>query len=398
MMRAATFNLLVLLTPTSFSAPCVDKDPNAPIPAIGLQEIAGGFKHPTHVTHAGDGSGRLFVVEQAGVIRIVENGKVLPEPFLDIRNRVDAGGEKGLLSVAFHPRYRENGVFFVDYTTKPDRLYTHVSRFKIRDRHRADPASETVLLEIHQPYSNHNGGQLAFGPDGYLYIGMGDGGAANDPHGHGQNPDSLLGKLLRIDVNSEQKPRRYAIPKDNPFVNQKGYRAEIWALGLRNPWRFSFDRLNGRLYLADVGQDEVEEIDVIEKGGNYGWNIMEGDICTPKVNPKCQPAGLKRPIHTYRHPEGFSITGGFVYRGSALPGLCGVYLYADYVTQRLWGLRYDGQRVTTNVELIERPRRNPLVDKLTGAALGISSFGEGEDGEIYVADHQGGRILKLVAR
>jgi glucose/arabinose dehydrogenase len=389
---------LVLVLPAAQAAPCVDKDPSAPVPPIAFREVARGLKHPTDVAHAGDGSRRLFVVEQAGTIRIVEDGKVLKEPFLDIRRKVDAGGEKGLLGLAFHPRFKENGWFYVNYTAATDKLYTVVARFRTAGRHRADPKSETVLLKIHQPYSNHNGGQLTFGPDGYLYIGLGDGGWRDDPHGHGQNLKSLLGKLLRIDVNREEPPRRYAIPKDNPFVGRPSAYPEIWAYGLRNPWRFSFDALTGRLYLADVGQDAAEEIDVIEKGGNYGWNIMEGDICTPGVNPDCDRSGLKPPVHVYRHPLGKSITGGFVYRGRALPGLCGVYLYADYVTRRVWGLRYDGAKVTVNTELASPTLSDKILGKLGASELpAISSFGEDEDRELYAADHQGGKILRIVA-
>jgi len=382
--KAGIFFALLCAATAAHAAPCADKGPTAPIPDVAFQEVAGGFKNPTHVAHAGDGGGRLFVVEQRGVIHIVEDGRVLPEPFLDISDRVESGGEKGLLSVAFHPRYRENGLFYVDYTTRADRLYTRISRFKRRDRNRAERKSETVLLEIQQPYGNHNGGQLAFGPDGYLYIGMGDGGWRDDPHGNGQNLASLLGKLLRIDVDRETPPLRYSIPRDNPFAGGKDRRAEIWAYGLRNPWRFSFDAPTGRLFLADVGQDDAEEIDVIEKGGNYGWNIMEGDICTPGVNPDCDRTGLRPPIQVYRHPAGESVTGGFVYRGAEFPALCGVYLYADYVSGRLWGLRYDGARVTVNRELA-RLRHN------------VSSFGVDERGELYLADHKSGKILKIIA-
>jgi glucose/arabinose dehydrogenase len=391
---------MLLGSMASAAEPCREPAGNAPIPDLGFEEVASGFSNPTHVTHAGDGSGRLFVVEQAGTIRNVESGKTLPQPFLDIRDRVESGGEKGLLSIAFHPRFKENGFFYVDYTTRlKGKLYTHVSRFRIADRNRADPKSETVLLEIHQPYSNHNGGQLLFGPDGYLYIGMGDGGAANDPHDHGQNLNSLLGKLLRIDVDRESPPLRYAIPKDNPFTGRKDQRGEIWAYGLRNPWRFAFDPANGRLYLADVGQDEVEEIDVIDKGGNYGWRIMEGDICTPKVNTRCNKSGLAMPIQVYRHPEGFSITGGFVYRGRAIEGLCGAYLYADYVTRRLWGLRYDGRRVTVARELIGPGMLGRIAARFGASSdlPAISSFGEDENRELYVADHAGGRLLRVVA-
>ncbi len=373
--------MLVINAPAA--AACVDAGADRPIPSIALREIARGFKQPVHLTHAGDGSGRLFVVEQRGVVRVIENGALRAEPFLDIRDRVESGGEKGLLSVAFHPQYAANGRFYVDYTTRDNGLRTIVARFERADRNRADPQSEQILLNIRQPFANHNGGQLAFGPDGYLYIGMGDGGAANDPHDNGQNPDTLLGALLRIDVDRRAAGRAYAIPADNPFVGRPGHRAEIWAYGLRNPWRFSFDADSARLFLADVGQDRFEEIDVIERGGNYGWNIMEGEICTPGVNRRCDRKGLTLPIFTYAPPQGFSITGGFVYRGSAMPALCGVYLYGDYVTKRIWGLRYNGNKVT---------RQRKLLD--TGHA--ISSFGEDQQRELYVVDHGSGTISKIV--
>ena len=200
------------------------------------------------------------------------------------------------------------------------------------------------MLEIRQPFGNHYGGQIAFDPDGFLYIGMGDGRSANGPAGNGQNLKTLLGAILRIDVNHGKAGNPYAIPPDNPFVDHAHARPEIWAYGLRNPWRFSFDAQTGAFWLADFGQDEVEEIDLIEKGGNYGWNIMEGDICTPDVSDPCDRTGLRMPIHTYHHPEGFAVTGGFVYRGSAIPELCGTYLFADYVTGRIWGLRHDGKK------------------------------------------------------
>ncbi len=382
-MRTALFLLMLLALPAVAAPPCREPAPDAPIPDIGFAEVARGFKNPVHINHAGDGSGRLFVVEQAGQIRIIENGKIRPVPFLDIGDRVESGGEKGLLSIAFHPRYRDNGFAYVNYTTDRRGLQTIVSRFRRLDRDRLDPASETVLLRIDQPYSNHNGGQIAFGPDGYLYIGMGDGGSANDPHNHAQNPASLLGKFLRIDVNSTGPGLAYAIPKDNPFLNQSRYRPEIWALGLRNPWRFSFDAANGRLWAADVGQNKVEEIDIIRRGGNYGWRIMEGDICTPGIDDPCRTEGLEPPLHTYRHPAGFSVTGGHVYRGQTVPGLCGTYLFGDYVTRRLWGLRTDGQRVRAHRELAK-------------GKFAVSSFGVDEANELYIADHAGGTIWRVV--
>ncbi len=395
---------------------CREPQANESIPDIALAEVAAGFNSPTHVTAAFDGSNRLFVVEQAGTIRVIAEKKMAPAPFLDIRERVESGGEKGLLSVAFHPRFAENGWLYVDYTTRiADKLYTHVSRFTVVTPGRAnagdpkrpsevdrtaavDPNSELVILRIEQPYSNHKGGQLAFGPDGYLYVGMGDGGSANDPHNNAQDLNSLLGKLLRIDVDHEQPPLAYSIPLGNPFVGRFGARAEIWAYGLRNPWRFSFDAADGRLFLADVGQNAVEEVDLIERGGNYGWRIMEGDICTPKFGTQCDRRGLAMPIQVHRHPQSNSITGGFVYRGPAIEGLCGTYLYGDYVTRRIWGLRHDGKRVTATRELIGPGVLNRIASRLGGPdnLPAISSFGEDDRREIFVADHVGGRILQVV--
>jgi glucose/arabinose dehydrogenase len=374
----------LLASPPGFAARgCASLPATTPIPDVRLLKLTGGLRKPVHLTHAGDG--RLFVTEQDGRVRIVDNGRLLREPFLDIRDRVSSGGERGLLSVAFAPDYSRSGVFYVDYTSRRGGLHTVISRFRRKDGSHADPASEEVLLTVRQPYGNHNGGQLAFGPDGLLYIGLGDGGSANDPRGNGQNPGTLLGAILRIDVSRTQPPRAYAIPKDNPFVGRPGHRPEIFAWGLRNPWRFSFDRAKGQLIAGDVGQDEVEEIDVIHKGGNYGWNVMEGDQCTPAVNTDCDPSPYVPPLHTYRHPLGFSITGGFVYRGPGIPALCGTYVYADYVTGRIWGLREGGGKVTRQRVLIDNKR------------LHISSFGEDARGELYAVDHRAGIVYRVAA-
>jgi hypothetical protein len=383
------------------AATCREPQADAPIPDIALEEVAAGFTSPTHVTGAFDGSRRVFVVEQAGTIRVVHDGSVAAEPFLDIRGRVESGGERGLLSVAFHPRFADNGWFYVNYTARiAGKLTTRVSRFSAAQRGAADPGSELVLLSIEQPYSNHNGGQIAFGPDGYLYVGMGDGGSSNDPHNHAQNLNSLLGKMLRIDVDRAQPPRAYSIPPGNPFAGRPDARPEIWAYGLRNPWRFSFDAADGRLFVADVGQNAVEEVDLVVRGGNYGWRIMEGDICTPHFGASCDRGGLELPIQVHRHPEGGSITGGFVYRGLAIEPLCGIYLYADYVSGRLWGLRHDGRRVSAARELIGPALPARIAARLGVAASGrlppISSFGEDDQREILVADHAGGRILRVV--
>ena len=366
--------------PAAASEAC-EEPVGAEIPSITLQKWLDGFEQPVHLAHAGDDSGRLYVVEQAGRIRVIEDGRLRPDPLLDIRGRVTSGGEKGLLSVAFHPRHADNGYFYVDYTAREGGLHTVIARFTRGADGRADPASEQVLLRIAQPYGNHNGGQLAFGPDGYLYIGMGDGGSANDPHGHGQNLSTLLGALLRIDVDRAAEGGPYAIPKDNPSLAVSGARPEIWAYGLRNPWRFSFDTLAGALYLADVGQDRVEEIDIVTAGANLGWSIMEGDRCNARSAELCARDDLSAPIASYGHDEGVAVTGGYVYRGRRIPGLCGVYLYADYGSGRLWGLRYRDGRVRAARHLLD-----------TG--LNISSFGQDGKGEMYVIDLNG-RILRV---
>ena len=376
--------LILFATLPGYAAVCDEMKTEGSIPSITLKEIAGGLRKPVQLTHAGDGGHRLFVVEQQGTIRIIKNGVLDPTPFLDIRDRVSSGGEKGLLSVAFHPKYKNNGLFYVNYTTRQNGLQTIIAEFKRASVDRANPTRERVLLKVRQPWGNHNGGQLAFGPDGYLYVGMGDGGAANDPHDNGQRLTTLLGAMLRIDVDKKASSRSYGIPSDNPFVGQANARDEIWAYGLRNPWRFSFDAANGVLYLADVGQNRFEEIDIIEKGHNYGWNIMEGNICTPDVNRQCDRSGLTSPIFVYPQPEeGFSITGGFVYRGTKIPALCGTYIYGDYVTKKIWGLRYAGKKVTNQRQLVK-------------SRYSISSFGQDEVLELYVVDH-GGKILKIVA-
>ena len=342
------------------------------------------FNRPLDLQNAGDGSGRLFVVEQGGRIYVFGNSPAADTGlFLDISDRVDdSGNEKGLLGLAFHPAFKDNGSFFVNYT---DRNNTVISRFTVDPDNpdSADPSSEEVLLTFSQPYSNHNGGQLTFGPrDGYLYIATGDGGSGGDPQGNGQNRETLLGKILRMDVDSKDSGLNYAIPPDNPFTgNTEGYREEIYAYGLRNPWRFSFDPLTNRLWAADVGQDTVEEIDLIEKGGNYGWNIMEGSLC---FNPPagCDPKGLELPVYEYEHPLGDSITGGYVYRGEELPMLQGAYIYGDFVSGLIWGLWYEEGKGNRNFTLAE-----------TG--LNISSFGIDEDNELYLTAFDG-KIYRLI--
>lgn len=355
--------------------------PAAPTPPrIRLEQIAGGLASPVYLTHAGDRSGRLFLVEQGGTVRIARDGRLLPRPFLDIRSRVLTGGERGLLSVAFHPRYAQTGRVFVNYTARPDGR-TVIAEYRVFrfDPDAADP-SEQVLLEIPQPFPNHNGGLNKFGPDGMLYIAMGDGGSGGDPGNHAQNLRSLLGKLLRIDVDGG---RPYTVPPDNPFAGRLDARPEIWAYGLRNPWRFSFDRCDGRLFLADVGQGSWEEINVLRRGGNYGWRIMEGSHCFAPPSG-CRTEGLIRPIAEYRTSLGCAVTGGYVARGAGSPGLIGWYVYGDYCGGQIWGLRESGPGRWTSTLLLE-------------SGLRISSFGEDEEGGLYVVHHEGA-VFRITTR
>jgi len=353
------------------------------MPQIQLQLLVAGLAQPVYITHAGDGSGRLFIVEQGGVIRIFKNGSLLTTPFLNITSRVISGGEQGLLSVAFHPNYETNGRFFVNYTAPGGGAagQSIIAEYRVSAAN-PDVADNTerVLLAIPDPFSNHNGGLNKFGPDGFLYIGLGDGGSGGDPQNNGQRLDTLFGKVLRINVDGAQP---YAIPSDNPFVGTTGARGEVWAYGLRNPWRFSFDPCNNRLFLADVGQNAWEEVDLIQRGGNYGWRIMEGPVC---FNPPsgCSTTGLQMPIGSYDHGQGCSVTGGYVYRGTASPILIGRYLFADYCSGRLWELRETGPNVWAMRQLAQ-----------TG--LTISSFGEGEDRELYIV-HHAGSIYRVTAR
>jgi glucose/arabinose dehydrogenase len=353
---------------------------------LDLAPVVGGLEAPVFVAGAGDGSGRLFVVEQPGRIRIVRDGKLAQRPFLDISDRVGCCGERGLLGLAFPPG--GGTAFFVDYTDRDGS--TVVSRFQVSDDpDLAEPTSESIVLRIPQPYANHNGGMIAFGPDGDLYIGMGDGGSGGDPHGNGQDLSVRLGKLLRIDVRASMG-EPYVVPSDNPFVGIDGSAPEIWALGLRNPWRFSFDRVTGDLWIGDVGQGAWEEVDRARaadgggRGANFGWNRMEGSHCYPS-GKTCALPGLALPIAEYGHDQGCAVTGGYVYRGTAQPALVGVYVYGDYCSGRLWGLASGGPDSQKPVLLAETGRM-------------ISSFGQDDTGELYVADLAAGEILRLVAR
>ena len=340
-------------------------------------EVATGFARPVYLTHAGDE--RLFVVEQGGLIRIVENGAILEEPFLEVAALLNTSGlERGLLGMAFHPDYAENGWFFVNYTAAGSGANT-VARYIRLDANHADPASAEIILSVEDRYPNHNAGQLAFGREGYLYVGMGDGGSANDPHGNGQNSGVLLGKMLRLDMDGDLP---YEIPEDNPFVDDNRFRPEIWAFGLRNPWRYSLDRATGDLYIADVGQFLWEEINIQPAdspgGENYGWSVYEGNHPFSGESP---PPDMVTPIAEYSHSDGCSVTGGYVYRGDTLPELQGAYFYGDWCTGVAWTTRRDESGAWQTSVFMNTGRQ-------------ISSFGEDELGELYLLDHNG-TVLRL---
>jgi glucose/arabinose dehydrogenase len=342
------------------------------------------FDQPLEYVPAGDGSNRVFVVGRTGKIYVFDNDPQVARAsiFLDLSSLIDTGYvEKGLLGLAFHPNFAQNGSFYVNYTDRSSQ--TIIARYQVDPNNPEQGLgnSAQVLLTIAQPYKNHNGGHLAFGPDGYLYIGMGDGGSAGDPQGNAQNLGSLLGKILRIDVDQASGGRMYGIPADNPWAgNKDGYREEIYAYGFRNPWKFCFDKKNGRLWAADVGQDTVEEADIVEKGLNYGWNTMEGSLCYP-VSIICNRDGLQLPVWEYRHPLGDSITGGYVYYGSQSPSLYGAYVYGDYGRGQIWALWIDNAQVPHNYLVLP-------------TTINISSFGLDQNQELYILD-LGGKIYKL---
>ncbi len=338
---------------------------------IKAEPVVTGLSSPVDITHAGDGSGRLFITLQGGRVVIFDGVQILSPPFLDINSLVSSGGERGLLGAAFHPNYVGNGFFYVSYTdTAGDSV---IARYSVSlDPNRADPTSGVILLTIPQPFSNHNGGQLHFGPDGYLYIGIGDGGSGGDPQNNGQDLGTLLGKILRIDVDFGFP---FTVPPDNPFVGVVGAREEIWSFGLRNPWRFSFDRLTGDMFIGDVGQNSWEEVDFQPAnstgGENYGWRLMEGNSCfNPAIN--CNNGTLTLPILVYDHSVGCSVTGGYLYRGSKNPNLNGLYLYGDFCSGLIWGAQEDGLGGWNTTVLLD-------------TNFSISTFGEDESGEIYFA-------------
>jgi len=373
---------------------CARAAPAAALPQVALEPLNAGFTQPVHIANAPGFPQHLWIVEQTGTIKIydLEAGALRPEPFLSVSSLVSTGGERGLLSVAFHPDFAANGRFFVNYTDRAG--HTQIVEYRTGpDRFAADPQSARPLLQIDQPAANHNGGTMVFGPDGYLYIGTGDGGRAGDPWGNAQNLNTLLGKLLRIDVDSGTP---YGIPPDNPFVGRRNARPEIWALGLRNPWKFSFDRATGDLYIADVGQNAWEEIHFQPAGSrggqNYGWNRMEGSRCYPQGS-RCDPSGFILPVAEYSHQWGCSITGGYVYRGTAIPELVGYYLFADYCSGRIWAM--DTGPKAAYRDAPGQPVAPWSFEELLHTSYRITAWGEDAAGELYVADH-GGRVYRLV--
>ncbi|MBN1634342.1 MAG: PQQ-dependent sugar dehydrogenase [Ignavibacteria bacterium] len=336
------------------------------------------FQKPLHLTHSGDNTNRIFLVEQTGYIKVFPNdsnvGSSQMNIFLDLSNKISSSaGEEGLLGLAFHPNYSSNGYFYVNYTS-PNPLKTIISRFSVNPGNpdKADSLSEYILMTIDQPYANHNGGTVIFGLDGYMYIGMGDGGSGGDPQNYAQNLQSLLGKILRIDINNTSPGKNYAIPVTNPYYNNPSAgREEIYAYGLRNPWKFSQDPVTGLIYAGDVGQNLYEEIDIITSGGNYGWRVMEGFNC---FNPPtgCDTTGKILPIKVYNHGQGdCSVSGGYVYRGQRRPELTGAYIYADYCTGKIWMLRYSNGNITADSLLIDSP-------------YFITSFGVDQSNELYI--------------
>jgi glucose/arabinose dehydrogenase len=350
---------------------------------VVLTQIASGFDAPVFLTNARDGSGRLFVVEQTGKIKVVKNGVVRPTPFLDISDEISNGTEQGLLGLAFHPNYKSNGLFYVNFTRANGD--TVINRYRVSSTNPdvAVRGSAYRIMMIPQPYDNHNGGMIAFGPDGYLYIGTGDGGGGGDPGNRAQRLDNLLGKMLRINVNGSAGARHYLIPSSNPYVGRTGW-DEIWSRGLRNPWRFSFDRATGTLWIGDVGQNRFEEINRATnttgsgtrgRGANYGWRVLEGRHC---YNPAtgCNRTGKVVPVVEYAHTEGCSVTGGYVYRGTKVPALAGRYLFGDYCSGTIWAIsRIAGVPATKGVVL--------------STSMHITSFGEDGSNELYVVDRAG---------
>jgi len=379
--------ILFLLSLSSLAAAAAAAEPGE-LPRIRLEPFIRKLDRPMQITH--DPLGRLVVLEQPGRASFVEaDGKVLSPPYLDLTKEVVVDFECGLLGIAFHPKFADNGYLYVNYTAKAPNLKTFVSEFRADPTsRRVDLSTKRVVLTVDQPFNVHNGGQVQFGPDGMLYVGMGDGGSQHDPDNYGQRAEVLLAKMLRIDVTPREG---YAVPKDNPFVGVKGARPEIWALGLRNPWRFSFDRETGLLYAGDVGQDTWEEVDVVEKGGNYGWPIREGN---DDHHPVDHPPKMIDPIFQYSHNHtAAGVIGGCVYRGRKIPSLVGWYVFGDHSTGRIYGLKYEGGKVVASGVLIEPTPAGKPGERPTQPC----AFGADRDGEMFLCDVNG-PVFRIVAR
>jgi len=392
MARDLYLHVTVILLAVSVITGCSSNSSSTPLPPstggppppLMLSPVVSGLTNPVDLQFPNDGTGRFFVVQQPGSIRIGNNGTLLATPFLDITPKVNFAGEMRLLGLAFHPQFAQNHKFYVHYDQMVgSQIQSVIAEYQVSaaDANQADPASERILLTVNQPFPNHKGGQLVFGPDGFLYIGFGDGGSGGDPLGNGQNLQTLLGKMLRIDVDHTSSGLQYAIPADNPFAAGGGL-PEIWAYGLRNPWRFSFERDTGRLFVGDVGQDKYEEIDILQRGGNFGWNVMEGMHC---FNPAtgCNMMSLVLPIAEYDHTEGDAVIGGPVYKGTAIPNLGGAYIFSDFGSGTIWELT-ESSGTWTRTKLLSSNRN-------------VSSFGQDVAGEIYVVDYSG-NILKLAVQ
>jgi glucose/arabinose dehydrogenase len=376
------------ITRTTTLTPMATPTAQSMIPALAFKILASGFTNPLGLEMPNDGSNRFFVVEQAGTIKILHlDGTIAARNFLDITAKVSSGGELGLLGVTFHPGFSTNGRFFVNYTRTvgASQIQTVIAEYRVSsDADVADPNSERILLTQNQPFPNHKAGQLAFGPDGFLYFGLGDGGSGGDPMRNGQNLGTLLGKMMRIDVDHQDPGLQYAIPVDNPFASSSTALHEIWAYGFRNPWRFSFERGTSRQFCADVGQDKFEEIDIVQKGGNFGWNVMEGAHCFDPPTG-CDMAGKVLPIAEYDHRQGVAVIGGYVYKGTQIPSLTNLYIFGDLASGNIWYLR-------------EGPPGTFTQKPLLTVSFEISSFGQDVAGEIYIVDYSGGNVLKLAAQ
>jgi glucose/arabinose dehydrogenase len=388
--------MLAMLVPASASATIAPRRvadgtvaPALSSADISLTRLESGLSDPVFTTSARDGTGRIFIVEKTGRILVRKDGAILATPFLDIRSAVTTSNEQGLLGLAFHPSYATNRTFYVDYTNVNGNTVIREYRASVTNPDRVEAHSGRTILKVTQPYANHNGGMIAFGPGGYLYIGMGDGGGANDPGNRAQRVSTLLGKMLRIDVNGRTSTRAYRIPSSNPYVGRTGLN-EIWQRGLRNPWRFSFDRANGNLWIGDVGQGSYEEVNRAtntstgpSRGANWGWRVMEGRHCHIPSS-RCSTSGKKLPINAYTHAANgrCAITGGYVYRGTAVPALAGYYVFGDFCSGEIFAIRANSSYPATRITL-------------AGAGSGrlISSFGESASGELYVVDLRGNLYL-----